>query len=92
MNRINLSDIDHAAARGLETTKNDGPPSVEAYNPPGDASVKKLRDQPSFNFGWNSDNSTVTSTTEVKAESPLRVLRDPILLTLYVPTYSRLLH
>jgi MFS family permease len=88
LNRIKLSDIDHAEARGLTTNKktdsNQTPPTTEAYNPPNES--KKVQDQPSFNFGWkNGDNSTITqSLAEPRAESPLRVLRDPILLTLYV--------
>jgi hypothetical protein len=82
LNRIKLSDIDHAAARGLTSTKKDGPPAVEPYYPPGESGVKKISDQPSFNFGWNSGDSTVGASAEPKAESPLRVLRDPILLTL----------
>jgi MFS family permease len=44
---------------------------------------KNIRTQPSFNFGWNSvSGSTMLSTSgNPKAESPFRVLRDPILLT-----------
>ena len=94
LNRINLSDIDHAEARGLTSTNkktdNNEPPTTnnETYSPPVEAN-KKVQDQPSFNFGWKNggDSSTVLSSEEPKAESPLRVLRDPILLTLYVLTY-----
>ena len=93
LNRINLSDIDHAEARGLTSTnkktdQNDPPTTNnETYSPPVESSNKKVHDQPSFNFGWKNGDSTVApSSGEPKAESPLRVLRDPILLTLYVYT------
>jgi MFS family permease len=89
LNRIQLSDIDHAEARGLtSTTKKNEPPSVEPYNPPNETNKVK-QDQPSFNFGWKNggDSTTIPSSGEAKAESPLRVLRDPILLTLYVYIY-----
>ena len=93
LNRINLSDIDHAEARGLTSTnkktdQNDPPTTNnETYSPPVESSNKKVHDQPSFNFGWKNGDSTVApSSGEPKAESPLRVLRDPILLTLYVHT------
>jgi MFS family permease len=80
LNRIKLSDIDHAEARGLVADKKDAPPAVEPYSPMSESNPKHLKDQPSFRFGWN--DSTVESSTEPRAESPLRVLRDPILLTL----------
>jgi MFS family permease len=83
LTRIKANDIDHAAARGLAAS--DTPPTTE-YNPPIDTTGDESRaggPQPSFNFGWNSvAASTVTSSKEHKAESPFRVLRDPILLTL----------
>jgi MFS family permease len=92
LNRIKLSDIDHAEARGLtSTTKKMEPPAVESYNPPDETNnaAKMVQDQPSFNFGWkNGDSTSVPSSGEAKAESPLRVLRDPILLTLYVITIN----
>jgi MFS family permease len=81
LNRIKPSDIDHAEARGL-VVKKDTPPPTE-YNPPAEPSEhKKLGQQPSFNFGWNSvSGSTLSTSAEPKAESPLHVLRDPVLLT-----------
>ncbi len=90
LNRINLSDIDHAEARGLTSTNNNTdqnePPTTnnETYSPPVESSNKKVQDEPSFNFGWKNGDP---SSDEPKAESPLRVLRDPILLTLYVYDY-----
>jgi hypothetical protein len=93
LNRINLSDIDHAEARGLTSTNkktdDNEPPATsnnDTYSPPVESQKKKVHDQPSFNFGWKNagDASTIMSSDEPKAESPLRVLRDPILLTLYV--------
>lgn len=85
LSRIKPSDIDHAAARGL--AEKDASPPVE-YSPPLESSSpekasKNLKVQPSFNFGWSSvAGSTLTASAEPKAESPLRVLRDPVLLTL----------
>lgn len=89
LNRIQPSDIDHAAARGLASANDGAPPTTSPtadYNPPamydGDES-KAGGPQPSFNFGWNSiAASTFTSSRETKADSPFRVLRDPVLLTL----------
>ena len=94
LNRINPSDIDHAEARGLvkkdkggasptKTSSEYVPPSESEGETPSPAPEKKnLRTQPSFNFGWNSiGGSTFGSSGELKADSPLHVLRDPILLT-----------
>ena len=92
LNRIPADDIDHAAARGLETkdtaTKSEYvPPSnsdAEIETPDGVSTVQKknLRTQPSFNFGWSSVAGSVFSQSgNPKADTPLKVLRDPILLT-----------
>ena len=93
LNRINLADIDHAEARGLTSTNKKTDNNNETYSPPVE-SPKKILDQPSFNFGWkNGGDATTIPSSEAtpKAESPLRVLRDPILLTLYV-FYSHALY
>ena len=83
LNRINLSDIDHAEARGLTAT-NKKTDDNDMYSPPVESN-KKIQDQPSYNFGWKGgDSATIHSSDDPKAESPLRILRDPILLTLYV--------
>ena len=93
LNKINPLDIDHAEARGLVKNKSgDAPPPTSDYvaaTESGDASAggaqkKDLKTQPSFNFGWSSvGGSTFGSLagSDLKADSPLRVLRDPILLT-----------
>lgn len=81
LNRIKPSDIDHAAARGL--AGNNTPPITD-YTPPSEPTEQKkqIRIQPSFNFGWNSiAGSTLSASADPKADSPLRVLRDPVLLT-----------
>lgn len=83
INRINQDDIDHNAARGLNVDEN---PSKGDYVPPSENGAAEptntkepISTQPSFKLGWN--NSTLDSSSDAKAESPLRVLRDPILLT-----------
>jgi MFS family permease len=73
------------------SSSNSKPPGTpNEYTPPSDAppasdaSGKVLHSQPSFNFGWQSVMGSVGtggSNVELKADSPLRVLRDPILLT-----------
>lgn len=77
LNRIDPAHIDHAAARGL------APGEVKSeYVPPSDPSPKKISTQPSFKFDWNSisGESAWSTSGDPKAESPLRVLRDPTLL------------
>jgi MFS family permease len=94
LNRIQADDIDHAAARGLSTSPAKKEPKPD-YVPPtnsetaGDVSTgppsvqkKNIRNLPSFNFGWNSVAGSLMSSSGLpKAESPLHVLRDPVLLT-----------
>jgi len=95
LNRIRKEDIDHDAARGLAKENKDVPPPTNAgkeYTPPANTEDqatqstdsttenKKIFDSiPSFNFGWGS--STNANGSEPHAETPLKVLRDPILLT-----------
>jgi len=95
LNRINPRDIDHAAARGLvakpeateaQPTPDYVPPDEhgEGGSTPNTSAVnkKKLNTIPSFNFGWESlAKSTFSGGGELKADSPLKVLRDPVLLT-----------
>ena len=88
LNKIRPEDIDHNAARGLTLESNAGQGSGQTstgavYNPPPtkkkEAPIELL---PSFSFGFGSPDSKVhDSAQEVKAETPLQVLRDPILLT-----------
>ena len=83
-------DIDHDAARGLDTKEATMPPTKE-YVPPttteGEASTsspvnkKNIGHQPSFNFGWQSITGSAAQSGEPHAETPLKLLRDPILLT-----------
>jgi len=96
LNKIDPTDIDHAEARGLtKKDKSTAPVTTSDYAPPEEAAAaatsategspqkKNLKTQPSFNFGWASiGGSTFASTSgEAKADSPMHVLRDPILLT-----------
>jgi hypothetical protein len=73
LNQIRPEDIDHDAARGLtaEVGGSKPPFSPKEYVPP--ASAKSLNNKPSFNFGDPSTEGT-------KAETPLQILRDPVLL------------
>eukprot|EP00934_Nitzschia_sp_Nitz4_P003919 Nitzschia sp. Nitz4//scaffold41_size133979//80475//82337//NITZ4_003356-RA/size133979-snap-gene-0.130-mRNA-1//-1//CDS//3329551497//3909//frame0 len=85
LNQIKPSDIDHDAARGLTSEVHEpateaaasGTTSKDGYVPPGGAPAKA---EPSFVFGFGGDNSVVTDSSG-KANTPLQVLRDPILLT-----------
>jgi len=89
LNKINPADIDHAEARGLvKDTTTTAPQTTADYVPPpesgeGPSPKKVVKTQPSFNFGWNSvgGSTFASSSGELKADSPLHVLRDPILLT-----------
>ena len=92
LNKINPLDIDHAEARGLIKSKSgDIPPATSDYVAPqemddaalDEAQKKAFKTQPSFNLGWNSIGGSTfgSSGSELKADSPLRILRDPILLT-----------
>jgi MFS family permease len=81
LNRIDPAHIDHNAARGLapdETKSEYVPPSADVPT-----ATKNIRTQPSFKFDWNSisGESMRSTSDDPKAESPLRVLRDPTLLT-----------
>jgi len=81
LNKIRPEDIDNDAARGLTTEANakpaSGTPSKESYAPP--ATKKDLNSKPSFTFGFGGGNAT-ESNDGPKANTPLQVLRDPILL------------
>lgn len=90
LNQIKPEDIDLDAARGLtvETHKNDEKegatsPTSNAVSGSGNQTPKKKKidTQPSFNFGWGSTKQEDTGDDTLHAETPLQVLRDPILLT-----------
>jgi len=96
LNRINPDDIDHNEARGLTKEDEDNKASTknatnssEYVAPDEEGAVVKtagsgkdhISNQPSFNFGWDASSVFKTSAaTNLKADSPLRVLRDPTLL------------
>ena len=80
LNKIKPGDIDHDAARGLK--KDVQSEENSTYVPPGESpaasSKKNLKDQPSFTFGFGDASSDPSGAP--KADTPLQVLRDPILL------------
>jgi hypothetical protein len=95
LNKVRKEDIDHAAARGLakETKPSVKMTASQEYMPPASqdediASVKPGKrafdSKPSFNFGWISVTPSVAGSPVPHAETPWKVLRDPILLTFIV--------
>jgi len=85
LSRLNPDDIDHDEARGLtnETSSN-----ADNYSPPDQeiidgvqADKKAITHKPSFNVNTVAGSTTTGQDHAHKANSPLRVLRDPILLT-----------
>jgi len=89
LNKIKAGDIDHDAARGLKKEADGGVDKKDSsYVPPGgeesiaaysEASSKKnLKHKPSFNFGFAAPPENITGAP--KPDTPLQVLRDPILL------------
>jgi len=82
LSRIKPGDIDHDAARGL-IMENKSPNSAQndTINQPSEVN----KTTPSFNFGFgnsaNSDSSVAGLQLGTKADTPLQVMRDPILLT-----------
>lgn len=90
---IPSEDIDHAEARGLDKKET---ASSSTYTPPatdaGEDSnpVKKtFGTQPSFNFGWQSVTGSAMSGSDpsAKADSPLKILRDPVLLVFILAVF-----
>jgi Major Facilitator Superfamily len=80
LNQIRAGDIDHAAARGLTLeASTDKSSDGAAYQPPGKILKDNIQTNPSFVLGFGGgDNSTGDGV--MKADTPLRVLRDPTLL------------
>jgi MFS family permease len=78
LNRINPDDIDHDEARGLTKEITDTPGD---YNPPADDTDGAPKAPPSHMPSFNLNTVAADPSIEHKADSPLRVLRDPILLT-----------
>mmetsp|Transcript_19331 Transcript_19331/g.53762 ORF Transcript_19331/g.53762 Transcript_19331/m.53762 type:complete len:518 (-) Transcript_19331:191-1744(-) len=82
LNRIPPGDIDHDAARGLTKETSDDKPQGE-YVPPAASSPSKdnLRHKPSFSLGLEDSNTqSAKQDDQPHAETPLQVLRDPILI------------
>jgi MFS family permease len=81
LNKIKPGDIDHDAARGLkkeiasEETSSYVPPATDGSE---STNKKNLNNKPSFTFGFG--EASETSTGAPKADTPLQILRDPILL------------
>lgn len=92
LNQIRSEDIDHNAARGLTSevagSNKTAPKSdPKEYLPPGAtgsaaAGTKKapINTKPSFTFGLGDGSTHGGDADGFKADSPLQVLRDPILL------------
>jgi MFS family permease len=91
LNQIRTEDIDHDAARGLTLENNTKKNSIaqvgsnvsggSSYKPP-ENKKKPIDTQPSFNFFGSVYQEPDDDT--LRAETPLQVLRDPILLTFIV--------
>jgi MFS family permease len=93
LSRINPLDIDHNEARGLtkDTTGSKAPTTGANYAPPDQDTMDGLpaspvkggiENAPSFNLDTIAGSTTTdTPPSHLKADSPLRVLRDPVLLT-----------
>lgn len=84
LNTIPGTDIDHNAARGLDNVDESSSQPESSYDPPKEdsnvVSKQPISSQPSFNFDWKSiTGSMMSSSANQKAESPLKLLRDPIL-------------
>jgi len=93
LSRINKDDIDHDEARGLKKNDTMVTSASKEYTPPPAASgtgasgtpsgknPKQLNTRPSFNFGWSSIAGSLSMSGKPHAQTPLQVLRDPVLLT-----------
>jgi len=80
LNKIKPGDIDHDAARGLkkDVQSEENSTYVPPVESPPASSKKNPKDQPSFTFGFGDASSDLSGAP--KADTPLQVLRDPILL------------
>ena len=92
LNQIRSEDIDHNAARGLTAevagsnktasipaSKDYAPPTGATGNPTPGSKKAPIKTKPSFTFGFG-DGSTQGDGDGLRADTPLQVLRDPILL------------
>jgi MFS family permease len=94
LNKIPPEDIDHDAARGLKAEASSGnnfsspspkgeyvPPSGSpSASGPGQSPTKQQDDPPSFVFGFGGGEPMAGDEDGLKANTPLQLLRDPILL------------
>jgi len=76
LTRIRPDQIDHNAARGLTTETETEKTKNETYIPPAVDTDEKVSPAPSFNFGIGQNKAPAPDGTE----TPMGVLRDPILL------------
>ena len=93
LNKIKPDDIDHDAARGLKKEADtDTMGNDPSYAPPGGgegiptqasitSSKKNIKHKPSFVFGFSNQTTAGDAINGApKADTPLQILRDPILL------------
>ena len=82
------SDTEKKAEGGPPTTNSEA--NSSSYAPPGadgapaPENKKEFQPKPSFNFGFGQQNTAEESTGMPHADTPLSVIRDPILLTFLV--------
>jgi MFS family permease len=96
LGQIKPGDIDHNAARGLtaESSTTNKAESFDSYSAPkiGNSKDGPINEKPSFNFGLDAskdgDDSSLNSNAGPKAETPLTILRDPILLIFVIVCFT----
>jgi len=101
LSKIKPGDIDHDAARGLvlssdtttsvESFDGESVASGRSYTPPNiNNKSKEISTMPSFRFGLGQQNTTADDSLDLKAkaDTPLKILRDPILVTFIVICFS----
>jgi MFS family permease len=81
LSTIPKDDIDHAAARGVKK-KEITSPSMDEYAPPDSSENEAASKYKKSSGGWQSlTGSTMSMPGHSKADSPFKLLRDPVLLT-----------
>lgn len=80
LNQIQPGDIDHNAARGLSAESSTA--SGEKYVPPSPSVSQKggIQVKPSFSFGFGKGDDASVDTQTPKADTPLQILKDPVLM------------
>jgi len=77
--KTKASSVDYAPPASAVSDPDASEPAASDPRPP---NTKHFDNKPSFNFGWSSISDSLSPASgEPHAESPLKVLRDPILLT-----------